>query len=267
MLSTATASSVAQGAASQRRFASRRLWFAAIGLVLLLASLLPPLLLLARSYLWAETVQFLVFATVAPGLIAVGAPWRLLGLARASGDGPADRLAGARRQRPTFQRAAIFLLAYMGVCLFWRVPPVMDAVARQPALIAAELVTLFPAGAGLWLELMPSPPLAPRLPRPQRAAVAALAMWSTWTVAYAFGMAANHLLVHGYQGHGLGVIADQELSAFLVWAVTGLSFIPVVIITMGRWLTRGADNNEELQRVVRDEANRMMVKGWGPRRR
>ena len=271
-MSTATATPSEQNASITSHLLDRRKWFAVTGLVLVLASLLPPLDMLARHHVWAESIQFLVLALVGPALIVLGAPWRFLRLSRGEGageaglpapaDGPADRLAEQRRQQTSFLRAAIFLLAFMGVSLAWRLPPVMDALARQPALTALELVTLLPAGIALWLELLDSPPLAPRLPYPHRAAVAALSMWFIWTVAYALGFA-NHAVLHAYDaGQGLSVVADQEITAGLMWVVPGLCFIPVVIITMGRWLTRGDGPEEELQRVLRDEGNRAVVRGW-----
>lgn len=279
-MSTATATPGEQNASARSALLGRRQWFAAAGLALVLASLLPPLGMLARHHIWAESIQFCVFAMVGPVLIVLGAPWRLLRLSRAenagqagvpvSAEGPADRLAAQRRQQTSFPRAAIFLVAFMAVSLAWRLPPVMDALARQPLLVLPEMVTLLAAGTGLWLELVDSPPLAPRLPHPQRAAVAALSMWFTWAVAYALGFA-SHPVLHAYSGagRGLSIIADQEITVAMVWAVAGFCFVPVVIFTMGRWLTHSEDPDEEFQRVVRDQANRAAVKGWGapPRRR
>jgi cytochrome c oxidase assembly factor CtaG len=278
-VSTATATPGEQNATTRPALLGRRQWFAVAGLVLVLVSVLPPLDLLALRFIWAESVQFCVFAMVGPALIVLGAPWRLLRLSRmekagqagvaVSDAGPADRLAAQRRQRTSFPRAAIFMIAFMAVSLAWRLPPVMDALARQPLLVLPEVVTLFAAGAGLWLELVDSPPLTPRLPHPQRAAVAALSMWFTWAVAYALGFA-SHAVLHGYSGAGAGlsVIADQEITVALVWAVAGFCFVPVIILTMGRWLTHSEDPDEEFQRVVRDQANRATVKGWGgPSRR
>ena len=185
----------------------RRL-LAVSGLVLVLVCLLPPLDMLARRYVFAESLQFCVFEMAGPALIVLGAPWRFLRLSR-----PADRLAAARRDNRSFGRAAVFLIAFVTVCLAWRLPPVMDALARQPALVVPEALTLLAVGAGLWLELVDSPPLAPRLPRPGRAAVAALAMWSTWAVAYVLGFA-SHAIFHAYDaaGGGLSAVADQEIA-------------------------------------------------------
>jgi cytochrome c oxidase assembly factor CtaG len=244
---------------------SWRRWLAAAGLVLVLACLVPPLSVLARRYVLVESIQFSAFAVAGPALIVLGAPWRLLHLS-----GPAGRLAAAHRGNRSFPRAGSFLLAFIGVCLAWRLPPVMDALARQPALVIPQAVTLLAAGSALWLELVDSPPVAPRLPRPQRAAVAALAMWSIWIVAYVLG-SASHGVFSAYDaaGSGLSAVADQEIAVGLVWAVAGCCFVPVVMASMLGWLAGGEDADEEFQRVFRDENERAMVRGWGtrPRRR
>jgi cytochrome c oxidase assembly factor CtaG len=241
------------------------------GLVLVLACLLPPLDMLARRYVFAESLQFCVFAMGGPALIVLAAPWRFLRLSRSAGPGgpgPADRLAAARRDHRSFGRAAVFLIAFIAVGLAWRLPPVMDALARKPALVVPEALTLLAAGIGLWLELVDSPPVAPRLPRPGRAAVAALAMWSTWAVAYVLGFA-DHAIFHAYDaaGSGLSAVADQEIAVGLVCAVAGACFVPVVITSMIAWLAGGEDADEEFQRVFRDEHQRATVRGWGPRPR
>ena len=136
-----------------------RPWLAAAGAALIVAGLAVEGL--ARRYVVAGSAQFVVFAMVAPALIVLGAPWRLLHLS-----GPLDRLAAARRRQTSFLRAGAFLLAFIAVTVAWRVPPVMDALAGHPLLVLPELITLLAAGTGLWLELVSSPPLSPRLPQP-----------------------------------------------------------------------------------------------------
>lgn len=251
----------------------RRQWLAALGMALVVASVLPPLVTLAHRYIFAESLQFAMFGLGGPALIVMGAPWRMLRLSRGAGAtpageaiggaGPLDRLAAARRRRTSFLRAAAFLAAFMIVGVAWRLPPVMDAVARHPALVAAELLTLLAAGTGLWLELVDSPPLAPRLPHPQRAAVAALAMWSTWIAAYVLGLA-NGAVFHAYDPAGgwLSPVADQEITAGLVWAAAGLCFVPFVYVTVFAWLRDDGNPDEELQRIVRDGNQRAIVRGW-----
>jgi cytochrome c oxidase assembly factor CtaG len=262
----------------------RRAWLAALGAALTAVSLLPPVVTAAHTYVFAESIQFVTFAMAGPALVVLGAPWRLLRLptsrlptsqqaalrgatSRQAAGRPAPESPATARQA-SFLRSAVYLLVFICVCLVWRLPPVMDALARHPALLAAELVTLFAAGTGLWLELVSSPPVKPRLPRPrlprpQRAAVAALAMWSTWIVAYALGLS-NGPVFHAYDPAGgmLSAVADQEISAALVWAVAGLCFVPVVFASMLGWLGRD-DPDAELQRIARDSGQRPVVRGWG----
>jgi cytochrome c oxidase assembly factor CtaG len=261
----------------------RRRWLAVAGVALVAASLVPPVATLARQYVFAESAQFAVFAMAGPALIVLGAPWRFLRLSRAGegaaagalaseaaspGIAPLDRLAAIRRQQRSFLRAAAFLLVFIATCLVWRLPPVVDALARHPILVVPELVTLLAAGIGLWLELVSSPPLAPRLPNPQRAAVAALAMWSTWAVAYALGFA-NHAVFGAYDraGSGLSAVADQQIAVGLVWAVSAFCFMPIIFVTMLAWLKDSDDPDEELQRLARDEHQRAVVRGWERRAR
>jgi cytochrome c oxidase assembly factor CtaG len=64
-------------------------------------------------------------------------------------------------------------------------------------------------------------------------------------------------------GRAISLIADQELAVAIIWAIAGLCFVPVVIVSMMGWL-KDNDTDEELQRIVRDGDQRAVVKGWGP---
>ena len=286
-MSDAAVTSGQHDEAAPPRGVTGRVWLAVAGVVAVAVSLVPPVATLAHQYVVVESAQFVLFAIVAPALIVLGAPWRLLRLSRAgdgipaetasgaapgapagaglpAGAGPFDRLAAGRQQHRSFLRASVFLLLFFGTCLVWRLPPAVDALARHPALIVAELVTLLAAGIGLWLELVASPPLEPRLPNPQRAAIAALAMWSIWAVAYALGLA-NHAVFHGYDGPGsaLSAAADQQIAVALVWAVSACCFVPVVFVALLNWLSASDNPDEELQRMARDDRQLPVVRGWG----
>lgn len=245
------------------------------GLALMAVAMVPPVETLARQYLFVESVQFCLLSMAGPALIVLGAPWRLLRLSRGQTTKPADRpdqagthrgladrLAARRLDRPSFARAMGFGVWWVGVCVCWRLPPVLDAVARHPALILAELATLSPTGLGLWLELVSSPPMMPRVSRPRRAAIAALAMWSTWAIAFILGFATGPV-VHAYDGAGssLSAVADQELAAFVLWLAAACCFVPVIFVALLTWLRDGADSGEEPARSG--------VRGWGrpPRER
>ena len=244
------------------------------GLALMAVALLPPVETLARRYLLVESVQFCLLAMAGPALIVLGAPWRACRLSRgqtgkpggrAPGTGArpglADRLAARRLDRPSFARAVGICAWWVVSCVCWRLPPVLDALARHPALILAAWATLSSAGIGLWLELVNSPPLIPRLSRPRRAAIAALAMWSTWAIAFVLGFARGPV-VHAYDGAGssLSTVADQELAAFVLWLAAACCFVPVIFVALLTWLRDGADPGAEPASPG--------VRGWGrqPRR-
>jgi cytochrome c oxidase assembly factor CtaG len=235
------------------------------GMALLVVVMAPPLETLARRYLFAESIQFCVLGIVGPALIVLGAPWRRTRLSRRPPGIPAGRPTAVLAGRPSFTTAAGFLSAWIGVCLVWRLPPVLDGLARHPALSAAELATLLPAGTCLWLELVNSPPFAPRLTRPRRAAIAALAMWSTWVIAYVLGFARGSV-VHAYDGVGssLPAVSDQEITAGILWLAAACCFLPVVFTSLSGWLKDGAGPGEEL---VSPGVTNPSVRGWGRRTR
>lgn len=269
---TAGSSRVAAGAAPDRARALRP-WLAPLAVALVAVSLAPPVGTLARSYVFVETIQFTLFAVAVPALIVLGAPWRFLRLSRAgrrpsatdrAGGGPADRLAVARAQRPAFLRSGGFLLAFLAVAIAWRLPPLVDALARTPGLAAVEMATLLPAGVTLWLEVVDSPPLRPRRPGPQRAALSAVAMWVLWIAAYVLGASSD--VVYGGAFHhvagGLGGFADQELAAGVLWLVPGLAFIPIVFAAGLGWLKAIESPDEELARAAGGEIRTAGVRGW-----
>lgn len=241
-----------------------RRWLAVAAVALVAASLLPPLEVLARRYLFVETVQFCVFALAAPALAVLGAPWRLFPLGAGRGaDRRLVRLAAAGR-RTSFAVALGYLITWAVICLVWRLPPVLDGLARHPVLVAPEAVTLCAAGIALWLELVHSPPRPPRLPRPQRACVAALAMWSIWVVAYLLGFA-SHPVVPAYDrgGSHLLPVDDQEITAFVLWLAAAVSFLPVVFTAVLTWLKEGSEPAAE----PRTDVSVPAVRGWERRAR
>jgi cytochrome c oxidase assembly factor CtaG len=242
---------------SPRRRGSRH-WLAATGAALIVACLVPPIGVLARQYLFVESIQFCVFAMVGPALIVLGAPWRILRLS--SGEARlVDRLAGARRRRPQIIWALGYLIAWVVICLFWRLLPILDALARHPALVAAETITLCAAGIGLWLELVPSLPLEPRLTRAQRGLIATLAMWSIWVAAYLLGFA-GHPVAPAYDppGSHLAPVDDQEITAFVMWAAAAASFIPVIAVALLAWVKDDAAPTEPAGATLNPR-----VRGWG----
>ena len=222
----------------------RGYWPAVAGLVLVfLAAVLPGLT--AGRHLYVETIQFTAYAIVIPALVVLGAPWT------------------PRFARLPLRGAVAVAALYIGVCLAWRLPPALDALARHPVLQVPEFVTLLMAGLTLWLQLVGSPSSPARLTRPQRAAVALIPMWSVWVIAYVLGFA-DHAVVSGYDVSGtLGAVTDQEITAILTWAISGACFVPVIAVTMLTWLRDSGTPGLAADGERRPASGLPVVRGWG----
>jgi cytochrome c oxidase assembly factor CtaG len=226
-----------------------RAWLAAVAVVLVLISLLPPVGGYARRYVFVESLQFLLFAVAAPGLFVLGAPWRLIGLG--GWRGFAQRLGGSGRGSG-FRHGVAMLLVFIAAVIAWRLPVSVNALAALPGLAVLELVTLGGAGTALWLELVESPPLLPRMSRPLRALFAALPMWTIWILAYILGFSQATWFT-AYSHPGLGTLADQQIATGIMWAVPALCFIPVVYFAAITWLRDSEDPDEGLRALISAE--------------
>jgi cytochrome c oxidase assembly factor CtaG len=234
--------------------ARARPWLAVAGAAVILGMLLPPAGTYVRHYAFVESLQFVAFAIAGPGLLVLGAPWRVLRLSRrlSPDSGPArlaDRVARSRSRRPGLRPAAAVLAVFVALVVAWRVPATVNALARNPVLAIPEMLTLVAAGSALWLELVESAPLLPRLGRPQRAAIAALAMWTVWILAYIMGLS-NGTWFAAFShpaGHGLTTAADQQIATVILWAVPALCFPPVIFATVMAWLRDSEDPDEALR--------------------
>ena len=155
-------------------------------------------------------------------------------------------------------------MTFIALLIAWRLPATVTALARDPGLAVAEMVTLLAAGSGVWLELVGSPPLLPRLSRPQRAAMAALAMWAIWVLAYIIGMSSGTwFAAYGHAaGHGLSAAADQQLAVAIMWAVPALCFPPVIYGMLITWLRESEDPEEEFRKAGDGDSDGPGLSRW-----
>jgi cytochrome c oxidase assembly factor CtaG len=232
---------------------ARRSWLAVAAVAIILLSLVPPAESYARRYVFAESLQFLAFATVVPALLVLGAPWRVLGIRAMNGRGLTGRVAGARPGGSGFARAAAILLVFMGAVIAWRLPPSVNALARWPGFRVLEMVTLVGAGSALWLELVESPPFLPRMARPLRAVFAAVPMWTIWILGYILGFSQVAWFSAYAHRAGLSPVADQEITTGLMWAIPAACFVPVVFVAAVTWLKDTEDPDEELRAIVGEQ--------------
>jgi cytochrome c oxidase assembly factor CtaG len=201
----------------------------------------PPVATDARHYAAVQALQFVVFAAVAPALLVLGWPSRLT---RAVAARPVPT---QHADRATL-RAAMSLMPCLALVVVWRIPAVLAALARDPALVAVELVTLVAAGVALWRELARPSAAREPLPRPLRAAMAAVAMWTIWVIAYVTGMSAG-----GATPAAPGVlstVAERELGVGVLMAVSGFCYAPVVFVMAMSWLHDRENPDAEARQLI-----------------
>lgn len=232
----------------------------AAGIITILV-LVPPLGTLAGRAEYAATLQFALLAISVPALVALSAPWRLLGLAGtgAAGERPSlvDRLADHRRRHRELPWSLAYIVCDLGVAIAWHTPGAVSAVAAHRWLAIVEAGVLLVFGLGLWLELVPSPPLVPRSGYLRRAVLGAFAMWAFWILAYVTGLS-NRGFYHNFShvAGGLSAAADQQIAAGVLWAVAAATFVPVIFVNALSWLQSEEDPDAELQQLARSERRR-----------
>jgi len=233
--------------------------------VLATVAALPPAGSYARQDASVQALQFVIFAVPVPALLVLGiASWR--GQAARLGCGPGtsprrrERAAvpglralacPAGRREGTDRRAAgaaaAKVLLFAALVITWRLPAVLDALARHPALTAAEMVTLACAGAAVWIDLIAAPPSRRPLSRPLRAAMAAVAMWTIWIVAYITGMSGATSVPARPATDALTAATQRQLGVAVMWAVPAIFFVPVVYGMLIRWLGERDNPDAELR--------------------
>jgi cytochrome c oxidase assembly factor CtaG len=258
------------GAADVRppvRGAPWRPWCLSCAALVLVVGLVPPLSGAARHSEYGATLQFSLFAIVVPALVAAGAPWRLLRLAGDGAPSPpriADRVADRRRRHRELPWSLAFIACDLGVAVAWHAPGAVGAVARHGWVAVPEAASLLIFGLGLWLELVASPPLAPRSGHLRRAVLAAFAMWAFWILAYVVGLS-DHDFYRSFHhaAGGLSAPADQQIASAVLWFVAAVAFAPVIFWNALTWLRTEEDPDAELVALTKAERRRGLPPATG----
>ena len=241
------------------------------GLLVAALALVSPLGYWSHVYIWIRSLQDLLLALVAPGLMVIGAPWEPLarGLApwRLAGSGSRQRVSrggaaggpdsrrgrDARAARPRPARGWLTVpvgvtVAYNAAWWGWHLPAGYDASARQPLLYAAEVVTYLGGGILLWRQLIGSWPHTPVFAPVQRVMLLAgtTAAGTVLAMSLAFG---SSVVYPAYRTplhvHPLSVITDQQIGGGVLWTLALPAILLAGIALLTRWL-----NDEEADAVA-----------------
>ncbi len=222
-------------------------WLTAAAAVIVLLAVVPPVSGYARQYAFVQALQFVIFAVVGPALLMLGID-SLLGR-RERTAAPAARITDGYQADAggTGRAAAAKVLFFVALVVTWRLPAVLTALARYPALAVVEAVTLLCAGSAVWADLVAVGQRRQSLPRPLRAAMAAVAMWSIWIAAYITGMSGAASVNAAPAADALNTATDRQLGVAVMWAVPAVCFVPVVYAMVIRWLGERDDPDAELR--------------------
>jgi cytochrome c oxidase assembly factor CtaG len=231
-----------------------------LGMLVVAVALVSPVGYWAQRYIWIRSIQDVLLAIAAPGLIVLGAPWLML--ARGIGRGPGRDRAGEPRPgaapgpaparamaadpgRPADPRGGVWLTWPVAVTVAfsiawwgWHVPALYDAALRYPGMYAAEVACYLGLGMALWLQLIGSGSLAPRFSPMRRVVlvVSTLVSISVLAIGLVFG---SWVLYPAYAGAGhrvFSVVADQQVGGAILWTLSLPPFFIVAVALLSRWL-------------------------------
>jgi cytochrome c oxidase assembly factor CtaG len=210
------------------------------GLAAVVIALLSPVAYSAQKYIWVRSMQDVLLAVVAPGLIVLGGPWLALrhGAAALGRPSPATTGSPAPPARSSMAWPGIVTVAFNIGWIGWHLPGPYDAALRHPAASAAEVVTYLGLGIAFWLQLIGSGSLTPRLaPLPRVTLVAATATCSAvLAMVLMFGAGRLYPAYAGTAHRVLGIVADQQLSGAVLLALALPPFVITAIALCIRWL-------------------------------
>ncbi len=247
-----------------------------LGVLAVVLALVSPVGYWAQRYIWVRSVQDVLLAMAAPGLIVLGAPW--LVLARGVRRGPRRALAGASAPgagggtaaapaaasgagRAADPRGRLWLtwpvavtVAFSVAWWGWHVPALYDAALRHPGVYAAEVISYLGLGMAFWLQLIGSGPLEPRFPPLRRVmlVIGTIVSSSVLAVGLVFG---SWLLYPAYAGPAhriFSVVADQQVGGAVLWTLSLLPYFIVTVALVSRWL------NEEGSEALMADLDRLL---------
>lgn len=236
------------GGRSARAGSRRRTAEFAAGLCAILLAMDTPLDGLADQLFWAHMGQHVILITVAPPLLALARPWSRmwrgvpLRLRR-----PASRLLARDPRLGPLRHAASFIgepipswLVFNLTFLVWHLPRLYDASLSSGPLHALEHLTFFATALLFWTRVIDSPPWRSRLSDLGRIAYLGSTLIVGWAFAIALALAGSPIYA-GYAERagrpgGISAFTDQQLAAGVMWVPGSIAYTVAILVVAYRWL-------------------------------
>lgn len=231
-----------------------------VGLAAATAVLGPSIARWSGELLSVHMVQHLVLMSIAPPLLALGAPWLPVWrgvplvvrrpFARAAVRLPASVRTGFRSLGDPY---VVFVLASANLAV-WHVPAIYDETLRSTTLHHGEHALFAALGLLFWLQVLESHPLRPRLSKLWRAGYATAGGATGWVLALVLAFAPTPLYA-GYAAlpqrpGGISALADQELAAGVMLGVGSIPFSIAVFVLIYQWLDEARPRRSHRRRLA-----------------
>ena len=227
-----------------RRERAERRWRTpvfALGLLVILVAVSPPVDRLSDSLFSMHMVQHVLLIEVAAPLIVLGKPWSRMWrpFPLSTRRAVAGSVVGSRWVGWLVAPVVAFVLMN-GVFVAWHVPVLYDAALDHPVLHDLEHFTFFATALLFWAQLLGDGPFKARLTLPWRATYAVGAMVVGWGLAVVIAMARTPIYAHyaelAHRPWGLSALADQQLAAGVMWVPASVPWTVIAIVCVYGWL-------------------------------
>ncbi len=228
-----------------------RLVAMAAGLAALVLAIASPIDALAGFLLSAHMVQHLLLLVIAPPLLWLAAPERVL----LQGLPPSllrDTLApffGSRtlvRVGRVLTRPAVGVAAMIAATTGWHLPPAYELALRSPTVHHLEHASFFAAALLFWWPLL-------HARRPRWSLIPCLLLADAQnTVLSAWLVFSDHVVYSSYASVprllGITALDDQIVAGALMWVPGSFAFLGAAILTTARWLSHAPAPTERAPR-------------------
>jgi cytochrome c oxidase assembly factor CtaG len=218
------------------------------GLLAILVAVDSPLDDLSDRAFWAHMSQHLLLITVAPPLLALARPWNRMwrGLPLELRRPVAHELVQGRTWAPL--RAAVRLvvrplpswLLFNVIFLAWHLPVLYGAALTSEPIHALEHLTFFATALLFWTRVIDSPPWRSPLSEPGKLVYLASTLLVGWILAIALAMATSPLYAayanEASRPWNLSALTDQQLAAGIMWVPGSVAYTIAIVLVAYRML-------------------------------